>query len=46
MDEDRWEEGRSVLGLPKVGHRNVKLGKKTKKKQEGDEKEEDTKKKK
>jgi len=35
-DLDRWEEGKSVFGLPKVGHRNMKVGKKTKKKEEGE----------
>ena len=32
--EDRWEEGRGVLGLPKIANRNAKVGKKTKKKEE------------
>jgi small basic protein (TIGR04137 family) len=26
--EDRWEENRSVIGLPKVGHRKAGAGKK------------------
>lgn len=32
MDEDRWKEGRSPYGLPKV--RVLKIGKKTKAKKE------------
>ena len=28
-DQDRWEEGQPVLGLPKVAHRKVETGKKT-----------------
>lgn len=35
-DLDRWEEGKSAFGLPKVAHRNLKVGKKTKKKEEED----------
>ncbi len=36
-DQDRWEDGKSVLGLPKVANRNLKVGKKPKKeKEEGD----------
>jgi small basic protein (TIGR04137 family) len=27
-EEDRWEEGGSILGLPKVAHRKVAAGKK------------------
>jgi small basic protein (TIGR04137 family) len=27
-DEERWEEGSSVLGLPKVSHRKLGSGKK------------------
>ena len=31
-DEDKWEEGKdSVFGLPKVAHRKLSAGKKTKK---------------
>ncbi len=30
-DADRWTEGKSVFGLPKVSNRNVKVGKKEKK---------------
>ena len=26
--EERWEEGQSVTGLPKVAHRKIKAGKK------------------
>ena len=26
-DEDRWQEGDSVIGLPKVGHRKAGAGK-------------------
>lgn len=33
-DAERWEEGKSVFGLPKVANRNVKVGKKAKKKEE------------
>ena len=33
-DEERWAEDKSVFGLPKVAHRNVKVGKKTKKAEE------------
>lgn len=33
-NEDRWDESKSVFGLPKVSNRNVKVGKKTKKKEE------------
>ncbi len=29
-DEERWSEGDSLLGLPKVAHRKVSAGKKTK----------------
>ncbi|HBG78006.1 MAG TPA: small basic protein [Phycisphaerales bacterium] len=28
--EDRWEEGDGLFGLPKVAHRKVSVGKKTK----------------
>lgn len=35
-NEDRWDESKSVFGLPKVANRNVKVGKKTKKKEEAD----------
>ena len=27
-EEERWQEGDSVLGLPKVGHRKLAAGKK------------------
>lgn len=30
QDEDRWQEGESVLGLPKVAHRKAAAGKKGK----------------
>ena len=33
-EEERWTEGQSVLGLPKVSHRNLKVGKKSKEKKE------------
>jgi len=33
-DEERWEEESSVFGLPKIANRNLKVGKKTKKKEE------------
>ena len=36
-NEERWQDGKSVFGLVKVGHRNVKVGKKEKKKEEGTE---------
>jgi len=35
-DEERWQDGKSVFGLPKVANRNVKVGKKAKKKEEGE----------
>ena len=36
-DEDRWhEENDSVFGLPKVAHRKLAAGKKTKKKEEAE----------
>lgn len=43
-DTDRWSDEQSVFNLPKVGNRNIKLGKKTKKKDEAAE-EKDAKKK-
>lgn len=36
-DEDRWDQGKSVFGLPKVGSRLVKVGKKAEKKKGGEE---------
>lgn len=33
-DAERWQEDKSVFGLPKVANRNVKVGKKAKKKDE------------
>lgn len=36
-EEERFKEGDSVFGLPKVAHRNVKVGKKSKEKKEGEE---------
>ena len=33
-DEERWDESRSLFGLPKVANRNLKVGKKTAKKEE------------
>jgi small basic protein (TIGR04137 family) len=35
-DLERWDESKSVFGLPKVANRNLKVGKKTKKKEEGE----------
>jgi small basic protein (TIGR04137 family) len=35
-DQERWEDGKSVFGLPKVSNRNVKVGKKSKKKEEAE----------
>jgi len=32
--QERWADEGSVFGLPKVAHRNIKVGKKTKKKEE------------
>ena len=37
-DEERWNEGDSLLGLPKVAHRKVGAGKKSK--EEAEEKKE------
>lgn len=31
QDQDRWQEGESVLGLPKVANRSAAVGKKKKK---------------
>lgn len=42
-DEDRWEDKKSVFGLPKVANRNVKMGKKSKKKETTTEAEEEKK---
>jgi len=36
-DEDRWEEGDDVTGLPKVGHRKVTGGGKHKEEEEATE---------
>ncbi len=36
-DQERWEDGKSPFGLPKVANRNVKVGKKAKKKEEAAE---------
>ncbi len=33
QDEEKWEDGRSVLGLPKVGHRKVHTKKAAKEKE-------------
>jgi small basic protein (TIGR04137 family) len=33
-DEEKWAEGKSLFGLPKVANRNVKVAKKAKKKEE------------
>ncbi len=35
-DEDRWEEGQSVFGLPKVSHRKGKQHSKPKKEKDED----------
>jgi small basic protein (TIGR04137 family) len=37
QDEEKWDDGRSVLGLPKVGHRKVRTKKVAKVKEEGAE---------
>ncbi|MGD0572256.1 MAG: small basic protein [Sedimentisphaerales bacterium] len=37
QDEEKWEDGRSVLGLPKVGHRKAHTKKVAKAKEEGAE---------
>ena len=36
-EEERWTDEQSVFGLPKVADRNVKVGKKGKKKEEAAE---------
>lgn len=36
-EEERFKEGDSVFGLPKVAHRIAKVGKKAKEKKEGEE---------
>ena len=36
-EQDRFEKETSVFGLPKVGNRNIKIGKKSKKKDEAAE---------
>jgi small basic protein (TIGR04137 family) len=41
-NEDRWEEGDDVTGLPKVGHRKATAGSKKEKDEEGTEEEEAT----
>ncbi len=33
-ESEKWAEDSTALGLPKVGHRKVSVGKKTKKKEE------------
>lgn len=43
-EADRWKEGDRVLGLPKVAHRVLKVGKKSKKKEAGGEDEKEKKK--
>ena len=35
QDEEKWDDGRSVLGLPKVGHRKTRTKKVAKVKEEG-----------
>ncbi len=37
QDEEKWDDGRSVLGLPKVGHRKTHTKKVAKAKEEGAE---------
>lgn len=37
MDRDKWHEGRSPLGMPKVGHRKPKAGGKKKAKAQAEE---------
>lgn len=36
-DEERWKEGEDVFGLPKVGHRKVVVGGKSKKEKKAEE---------
>jgi small basic protein (TIGR04137 family) len=36
-DQERWTEDKSVFSLPKVANRNIKVGKKIKKKDEAKE---------
>ncbi len=35
QEEEKWDDGRSVLGLPKVGHRKTRTKKVAKAKEEG-----------
>ncbi|MCH2212028.1 MAG: small basic protein [Fuerstiella sp.] len=42
IEEGRWQEGQSALGLPKVLVQRAVAGKKKKKKQEEDEEEQET----
>jgi small basic protein (TIGR04137 family) len=35
--EDKWNEEQGIFKLPKVANRNIKVGKKTKKKEESTE---------
>ena len=37
QDEEKWDDGKSVLGLPKVGHRKVHTKKVAKEKEPGAE---------
>ena len=41
-DEEKWDDSQSIFGLPKVANRNLRVGKKTKQKEEvaGEAKEE------
>ena len=41
-EEERWDEGDSVLGLPKVGHRKTHAGRKDDDDKKGDEEVVDT----
>ncbi len=41
-EEERWDEGDSVLGLPKVGHRKTHAGRKDADEKKGEEEAVDT----
>ena len=36
-EDDRWDNGQSPVGLPKISHRKAKVGKKSKAAKAGDE---------
>ena len=38
QDKGKWDDSKSVYGLPKVGHRKVAVGKKTVKKADDEKK--------